>query len=96
MNPLERWQTSGAHINILNPHEANWGEVPQLRARGIPAPPAPDWAIFWGDLFPPTEFEGKQWPAFHADPKGNLDNLSEQKRGERINIAVLDGNNTPN
>lgn len=57
LDTLERWQMAGAHISILNRHEANWARVPELRSRGIAVTLGTDWAYFWGAEFTPTEFE---------------------------------------
>jgi hypothetical protein len=49
LHTIERWQSAGARISILNRHEANWSRIPQLCARGVEVTLGTDWAYFWGD-----------------------------------------------
>lgn len=56
LDTVERWQSGGASVHILNRHEANWARVPQLRARGVNLTLGTDWAYFWGDQLSPEDF----------------------------------------
>jgi hypothetical protein len=87
-NTLERWQDAGAHLSILNRHEANWVRIPELCARGVTVTLGNDWAYFWGDEFTPPDFE---WAALAAlttrDP--TMASLNIPDETERVMRGLL-------
>lgn len=46
---VTRWQASGARCTLLNRHEANWAQLPDLLRCGAQVILGGDWAYFWGD-----------------------------------------------
>ncbi len=87
-NTVERWQHAGAHIHLLNRHEANWARIPELRARGVNVTLGTDWAYFWGDQFSPTDFEWATLAALTTrDPTMASSNISPEI--ERVMQGVL-------
>jgi hypothetical protein len=88
-NTVERWQSAGARIHILNRHEANWARVPELRARGVSVTLGTDWAYFWGNEFTREDFA---WAALAAlttrDP--TMASLNIAGETERVMQGLLD------
>ena len=52
---LQRWQSAGVQVSILNRHEANWSRLPQLLEMGVDVVLGGDWAYFWGDTVRPED-----------------------------------------
>ncbi|MCB0208700.1 MAG: HD domain-containing protein [Anaerolineae bacterium] len=55
---IERWRNIGLNVSLLNRHEANWSQLPDLLRLGVEVILGGDWAYFWGE---PTDQTALMW-----------------------------------
>lgn len=55
---IGRWRSAGLSVSLLNRHEANWTQLPELLQLGVEAVLGGDWAYFWGT---PTDQAALMW-----------------------------------
>ena len=58
LNVIDRWRNAGLHVSLLNRHEANWSQLPNLLNLGVEVILGGDWAYFWG---PPSDQTALMW-----------------------------------